>query len=342
MSSTTHNNHNMASNTHDILLLGSNIYYAHMFLPQMAPDDFDDADSAIGSDDDQSSLQSISSSITEYVYRNGRRYASFRQGNYRLPNDELESDRHDFLQHIYGMLFGGRLIFAPISDNPTRILDVGTGTGIWAMDVADSYPGTHVIGTDISPIQPTWVSPNISFEIDDAESEWTFRSKFDLIHFQNLNGAIRDWRRLLEQIFENLIPGGWVEAKEANVYSTCDDNSMPSDCELRKWESYCIQACAIIGQTLTAPDNLQTWMKEVGFVDVQEQQFKLPINTWPKDPELKLAGRYQFVQYMDALQPYALGLLVEVLGWPREEMEVFLVGLRKDLSNRSYHGYNIV
>ncbi|KAM5433818.1 hypothetical protein MferCBS31731_006958 [Microsporum ferrugineum] len=287
--------------------------------PQLAPDEddeFDDSDSAVGSDGDENSLQSLTSSITSYVYRNGRRYASFREGRYCLPNDEAESDRHDFLQHIYGMLFGGRLIFAPISDSPERILDIGTGTGK--------------------------VSPNISFEIDDAESEWTFRQRFDLIHFQNLNGAIRDWRRLLSQIYDNLMPGGYVEAKETDVYATCDDDSIPEDCHLRQWESNCIKACSLIGQTLTAPENVKRWMQEAGFVDVKEEQFKLPINTWPKDPELKLAGRYQQVQYSDALQPYALGLLVEVLGWSKEEMELFLVGLRKDLANRALHGYNIV
>ncbi|EFR05350.1 hypothetical protein MGYG_08361 [Nannizzia gypsea CBS 118893] len=277
-------------------------------VPQLAVDDedeFDDSDSAVGSDSDEHSLQSLTSSITSYVYRNGRRYASFREGRYCLPNDEVsvpllvgcaflttpkaESDRHDFLQHIYGMLFGGRLIFAPISEEPKRILDVGTGTD-------SAYPATHVIGTDISPIQPTC----------------------------------------------NLMPGGYVEAKETDVYATCDDNSIPEDCHLRQWESNCIKACSLIGQTLTAPENVKRWMTDAGFVDVKEEQFKLPINTWPKDPELKLAGRYQQVQYSDALQPYALGLLVEVLGWSREEMELFLVGLRKDLANRAFHGYNIV
>lgn len=138
------------------------------------------------------------------------------------------------------------------------------------------------------------------------------------------------------------MPGGYVEAKETDVYATCDDNSIPEDCHLRQWESNCIKACSLIGQTLTAPENVKKWMIEAGFVDVKEEQFKLPINPWPKDPELKLAGRYQQVQYSDALQPYALGLLVEVLGWSREEMELFLVGLRKDLANRALHGYNIV
>lgn len=97
-----------------------------------------------------------------------------------------------------------------------------------------------------------------------------------------------------------------------------------------------------IGQSLKAPDRLKQWMEEAGFVDVQEHIFKLPMNGWPKDRGLKLIGRYQQVQYMDALQPYALGMLVEILKWSREETELFLVGLRKDLADRAFHGYNIV
>jgi len=43
-----------------------------------------------------------------------------------------------------------------LTDAPT-ILDVGTGTGLWAIDMADMYPMGQVTGTDISPIQATWV-----------------------------------------------------------------------------------------------------------------------------------------------------------------------------------------
>ncbi|KAL1954914.1 hypothetical protein VTO42DRAFT_452 [Malbranchea cinnamomea] len=305
-------------------------------------DDYDDSDSAIGSDDSRSSLQSLTSSITNYVYKNGRRYAAFREGRYPLPNDEMECDRNDFLQHIYGMLFGGRLIFAPISDSPRRILDIGTGTGIWAMNVADAYPSAEVKGTDLSPIQPTWVPPNLSFEIDDAESTWTFKRKFDLIHFQNMNGAISNWKKLFKQIYDNLEPGGFIECKECEVQARSDDDSIPKSSALRIWEEKCMQACATLGMPMDAPLYVKKMIEEAGFVDVVERLYKLPMNTWPKDPEYKEIGRYQFAQYMDALKPYALGLLVEVLGWTVEEMEVFLVGVRQDIANRNYHGYHVV
>lgn len=52
------------------------------------------------------------------------------------------------------MTYANKLFFAPLHQ-PRRVLDVGTGTGIWAIDFADEYPECQVIGIDLSPGQPT-------------------------------------------------------------------------------------------------------------------------------------------------------------------------------------------
>jgi len=101
---------------------------------------------------------------------------------------------------------------APIADGrpPGRILDVGTGTGIWALEMADEFPNAIVIGTDLSPIQPTWVPPNCKFYIDDAEAELAYPmdEHFDFIHGRGLSGGIADWPRFYGQVYQNLKPGG--------------------------------------------------------------------------------------------------------------------------------------
>ena len=53
-----------------------------------------------------------------------------------MPNDEGEQDRLDLYHHIFLLLLGGRLHSAPL-ENPQKVLDVGTGTGIWAIDFAE-------------------------------------------------------------------------------------------------------------------------------------------------------------------------------------------------------------
>lgn len=42
-----------------------------------------------------------------------------------------------------------------------RLLPSAPNTHILIRDFADAHPEAEVIGTDISPIQPTWVPPNV-------------------------------------------------------------------------------------------------------------------------------------------------------------------------------------
>lgn len=108
------------------------------------------------------------------------------------------------MQHaMHTHLLGDRLFWAPIDPEAAQVLDLGTGSGIWAIEYADMFPGSSVTGTDLSAIQPEWVPPNCSFEIDDAEAEWTWdEATFDYIHNRNFVCAIRDWPKLIRQCFQ--------------------------------------------------------------------------------------------------------------------------------------------
>jgi 2-polyprenyl-3-methyl-5-hydroxy-6-metoxy-1,4-benzoquinol methylase len=81
----------------------------------------------------------------------------------------MEAGRLDMQYHVLTLLLNGRLYVSPFrKDGPSgKILDVCCGTGIWAIDVADENPEYIVKGIDLAPIQPTWVPPNVRFELDD-------------------------------------------------------------------------------------------------------------------------------------------------------------------------------
>jgi len=57
---------------------------------------------------------------------------------------QRETERLDFQHHIFAMTFDGKLQIAPLPEKLNRVLDIGTGTGIWAIDFADENPDTQV------------------------------------------------------------------------------------------------------------------------------------------------------------------------------------------------------
>lgn len=86
----------------------------------------------------------------DYEYTHGRRYHSNKSAAYGLPNDEEEQDRLDLQHSIFMLALDGRPHLAPLSkEKPQNVLDVGCGTGIWCIDLADLMPNAQVEGFDI-------------------------------------------------------------------------------------------------------------------------------------------------------------------------------------------------
>lgn len=79
-------------------------------------------------------------------------------------------------------------------------------------------------------------------------------------------------------------------------------------------------------------------MKEVGFVDVEQRIFKVPINTWPTDEKLKDIGKWSESNWLEALAGWSYKPFL-ALGWSKNEIEVFLVDVRKSIQDRNVHAY---
>ncbi|KAM0407759.1 hypothetical protein ACHAPZ_001239 [Fusarium culmorum] len=166
---------------------------------EFSASDFDADDISLAST--RSSSTSINSSILEHSYENGRRYHRYRHGRYPLPNDEAEQNREDMMHAMMLEATDGRHFYAPIGENPQRIADLGTGTGIWAIEMAEKYPSAEVLGLDLSPIQPSWVPPNVKFMVDDIEDEWLNGDDFDFVHLRNMIPILKSPVTLLKQIY---------------------------------------------------------------------------------------------------------------------------------------------
>ncbi|KAF5253561.1 hypothetical protein FANTH_1633 [Fusarium anthophilum] len=265
-------------------------------------------------------LTSLNSSVLNYKYENGRRYHAFREGAYLVPNDDEEQDRMDLGHHIYRLVLGGDLFLAPIGDKVKRVLDLGTGTGIWAMDFAET-------------------PPNCLFEVDDFESDWLFRQPFDFIHARELEGCISDNAQFFTRALQNLVPGGYLEMQAVHSDFKSDDNTKERAKNALLWMKTMVEGSSKFGKPLNVAPAWKKEMEDAGFVDVEQKILKVPIGSWPRDPKLKEIGKFQSVQEAQVITSYTPGIFSRILGWSDEEIQVFMAKVKKDLSDPSIHLY---
>ncbi|KAF2090021.1 hypothetical protein K490DRAFT_71705 [Saccharata proteae CBS 121410] len=281
-------------------------------------DDTFENDSAY-SDDYQTFTTSLTSRVTDYKIHHGRRFHAYMEGKYPFPNDETEQNRLDLIHESMKLMLGGKLVLVPFKGEG-RVLDLGTGTGIWAIEAGENWEAATILGNDLSPIQPRWTPPNVSFEVDDIEDLWAFPTT-------NTNN------------------GGWVEMQDWDTTARCRDGSIRPDNNVAKYQSLCTEACEKIGRTANPGPALRHAMEAAGYKNVQERIFKLPSGLWPKDKTLKRMGAFNMLQYLEALEIGAFHLFVQALGWSMEEVQVFIAKVRqnaKDKNTYIYYDYYVV
>ncbi|KAK8030227.1 S-adenosyl-L-methionine-dependent methyltransferase [Apiospora rasikravindrae] len=255
-------------------------------------------------------------SVTE---DNGRTYHGYKEGKYFLPNDAAEQDRLDLHHYSSRLMLQGRLYLAPIQ-SPKRVLDLATGTGIWPMEfgvllsilimcatalivaIAQEHPECQVIGTDLSKIQPEHPPANLQFLRDDAEEPWEFGpERFDFIHARYVCTCFDNPKAVMQQAFENLSPGGWVEYCD----STVDVLSMDGSSQV---------------------------------VDVVERKMAGVVGPWCKSARLKQMGRVTARSFYDNVTGMSYKLFRNA-GFAPEQIEEFAARFRADLLNPAIHAY---
>lgn len=301
-------------------------------------------------DDFNSETTSIASTIAKGIMENGRRYQAMKENDYWSPSDEQQFESLEN-GHMVCLVLDyhqkNPLHRSPIKENPKHILDIGTGKGSWAIDMADSYPSATVRGVDIFPPPVTWMPPNCIFEVDDVLREWTWREPFDLIHLRILLGAFDDagWDTLYRRCYDNLEVGGWIEQLEFDIRLYSDDGSLKEDSLLARWGDNFIACGKRAGRSLTTQETMKAAIEKAGFVDVHEHLYRLPLGPWAKNEVLKEAGRINYHHWSAGLEGYAMWLLTKFGApepWTTDEVHVYLASIRKELADSKTHAYQYV
>jgi SAM-dependent methyltransferase len=200
----------------------------------------------------------------------------------------------------------------------------------------------HRVFTNV--LQPSWVPPNLKFELDDASIDWTYEDNtFDFIHLRFLIGSIEDWPKLYREVYRCLKPGGWLEHTDFTIRILWDESAnVPEDSGFVVWNKMFAEASVKTGRTFFVTDKGQNgeWMKQGGFPGpVNEREFQLPLGTWPAERKWKEVGAFNLLSCEQGLEGYGLYLGTQVLGWSLEEMQVLFAKMRLDMKNRKYHAY---
>ncbi|GJN79508.1 hypothetical protein PLIIFM63780_003024 [Purpureocillium lilacinum] len=232
-------------------------------------------------------------------------------------------------------------------DRPIRVLDLGTGTGIWAINVCEETEKIpEVMAVDLNRIQPAFIPLGmkvVQFDIEDPS--WNdLLWHCDLVHLRALLGSVHNscWLAVYRNIFQHLTPGtGYLEQVEIDWSPRWDDNSeAPPNSALKEWADRLLAALDLCNRSArVVPREAQRMIEEAGFVDFEQRTIRCYVNPWSPDQKEREAAKWFNLGLRQSLEAMGLMPMVEKLGMTAEQV--------RDLCNRAveentklrYHGY---
>ncbi|KAF8339276.1 hypothetical protein F5887DRAFT_476975 [Amanita rubescens] len=193
----------------DLLILHLHVYPQSLTMPSVERDhdmldgEHQDQDESSSSESEQGSPPQPDPDMVEltsedharcFIEHEDRLFHSS-DAPYPLPVDTYEQERQNLMhkmchrilgEHYYGPV--PEVLVAVPGDVERRVLDLGTGTGKWAMDMGKAFRQSRVTGVDIVPIQTKEPWKNVWFEIEDIRKQLRWGDEaFDLVHARDLS-----------------------------------------------------------------------------------------------------------------------------------------------------------
>ncbi|KAJ3992971.1 S-adenosyl-L-methionine-dependent methyltransferase [Lentinula boryana] len=127
------------------------------------------------------------------------------------PRRRLDDMHHGIARYLK------QLTFAPI-ENPSRILELGSGTGAWSVEAARTFPSAEVIAADMSPLPETLNTlPNLTFKQMNFLEPFPFRPEiFDVVHMRFVLMHLPQPDNYIHRLASLLRPGGWLLLEDVN------------------------------------------------------------------------------------------------------------------------------
>lgn len=201
------------------------------------------------------------------------------QGNdrYLIPRKASEVNRLDLQHYALRELLGTNHL-APITE-PRSVLDVGTGTGQWAVDMSREFPGALVVGADQPPPIATHDAPRYSYVRLNLLRGLPFRDgTFDYVHQRLLRAGIplAAWPEAVRELTRVVARGGVVELGESGEYW---GNAGPA---ASRFFGLMRQLGSRFGMDTEGPPalGLPRLLADAGLDDIGERHVTVPVGEW--------------------------------------------------------------
>ncbi|KAG1469890.1 hypothetical protein G6F56_002997 [Rhizopus delemar] len=214
------------------------------------------------------------SSVSDYFVKKSQSLASLLQ----KEEEAKEADRHQREHYMLKIIRKGNI--ATVLDSPSVIIQSGIeGNGIWALDMATQYPKAKVIGLDLK--LPDIQLSNQTFYRAHILRPWPLNecsADFVFQRFMNQRIEKDQWEVVLKEMFRVLKRGGQLELVEAELLN---HRGGPA---LNRLQSFYGDYCIKNNLNLDFATMTQT-LKQLGFEEVSQSTFDIPLGEWPEDAE---------------------------------------------------------
>jgi len=192
-------------------------------------------------------------------------------------------DMNDLNHYCHKKIHNGKNVVWPyFPKNPKRILDVGTGSGLWAKDMAKEYPKCTVHGLDMMEdiINKIGAPDNVVWDIANILERTPYPDNyFDFIHFRYMIGGIPEakMQAVCDEMFRITKRGGSITMIDpTNIFI----NEGPLH---KKWHNTLLELCYRLGINCFIPAKYEECFLQAGYKETHVLKYTRAKGNWGGD-----------------------------------------------------------
>ncbi|KAB8300499.1 hypothetical protein EYC80_000664 [Monilinia laxa] len=230
---------------------------------------------------------------------------------YVLPkaNDIIEQDRLDAQAAAIVEMIGGFPFLAPLrtSDNISKVVDVGCGTGVATIQIATALPSATIYGLDLTPVPESskklapeniiWAQGNaLDMEYHQHSNDVMTREIFtpaglDYVFGRMLFLGINNWPKYFSIASYALKSGATIEHQDLDwkFYRVGTSECVSDDWE---WHKAIVSGAKRSGLSTTSGSDAEILMGDSGLEVISVETFEFSFVPSSKTPNSQEMGRY--------------------------------------------------